>query len=63
VLGKTAGKDETVHKATYVKLLGLERSKMEAQKLVDDAKALLDQYGFKANPLKAIADYVVHRKN
>lgn len=63
ILGKTAGKDENTHKATYVRLLGLERSKTEAQRLIEEAKALLDRYGDKAIPLQAIADYIVSRKN
>lgn len=63
VLGKTAGKDENVHKATYVKLLGLEKSKSEAKRLVEEAKSMLDRYGFKAIPLQAIADFIVNRKS
>lgn len=62
-LGKTAGKDVDSNKTTYVKLLGLEQSKLEAVKVVEEAKAALDKYGDRAIPLKAIADYIVARKN
>lgn len=62
-LGKTAGKDEEVNKTTYVKLLGLEGSKREAVRIVDEAKAALAAYGDRAAPLLAIADYIVNRKN
>ena len=62
-LGKTAGKDEETNKTTYVKLWGLEKSKQEAARIVDEAKAALKQYGSKAAPLLAIADYIVARKN
>mmetsp|Transcript_11650 Transcript_11650/g.11683 ORF Transcript_11650/g.11683 Transcript_11650/m.11683 type:complete len:336 (+) Transcript_11650:62-1069(+) len=62
-LGKTAGKDEDSNKTTYVKLLGLEQSKIEAQKLIDEAKAALSKYGDKAIPLQNIADFIVARKN
>lgn len=62
-LGKTAGKDESVNKTTYVKLLGLERSKQEARRVVEEAKAVLDCFGDRAIPLKAIADFIVMRKN
>ena len=62
-LGKTAGKDMDVNKTTYVKLLGLEQSKIEAQKIVDEAKKALAKYGDKALPLIGIADYIVARKN
>jgi geranylgeranyl pyrophosphate synthase len=33
-LGKTAGKDENTNKTTYVKLLGLEKSKAEVRDAV-----------------------------
>jgi hypothetical protein len=37
-LGKTAGKDQNMDKATYPKLLGLEGSRLEARRLVREAK-------------------------
>ena len=62
-LGKTAGKDQDTNKTTYVKLLGLEQSKKEADRIVLEAKQALQKYGDKAAPLLAIADYIVARKN
>lgn len=62
-LGKTAGKDEDTNKTTYVKLLGLEGSKKEAIRVIEEAKAALAGYGDKAAPLLGIADYIVNRKN
>jgi len=62
-LGKTAGKDEDSNKTTYVKLLGLEQSKVEAQRLVDEAKGALAKYGDRAIPLQNLADFIVARKN
>jgi len=62
-LGKTAGKDENTNKTTYVKLLGLEKSREEADRLVNEAKESIAQYGDKAAPLMAIADFIVSRKN
>lgn len=62
-LGKTAGKDEGVNKTTYVKLLGLEKSKSEAIRIVNEAKAAISKYGDRALPLLGIADYIVARKN
>ena len=47
-LGKTAGKDEETNKTTYVKLLGLEGAKKEAQRLQTRAKTALAKYGDKA---------------
>ena len=62
-LGKTAGKDEDSNKTTYVKLLGLEQSKAEAQRVVEEAKGALARYGDRATPLLRIADFIVARKN
>lgn len=63
MLGKTAGKDEDTDKTTYPKLMGLDGSKEEARRLVDDAKACLEPYGEKAAPLLAIAEYIINREN
>jgi len=62
-LGKTAAKDLDADKTTYPKLLGLEESKQEARRLVDEAKASLIPYGERAAPLLAIADYIIERSN
>ena len=62
-LGKTAGKDLEAQKATYPKLWGLEESKRQADKLVAEAKAILDDFGDRARPLQALADYITNRKN
>lgn len=62
-LGKTAGKDVDANKTTYVKLLGLEKSKEEAVKVINEAKAALAKYGSKAAPLLGLADYIIQRKN
>lgn len=62
-LGKTAGKDEDTDKTTYPKLLGLDGAKAEAKRLIEEAKASLEPFGDRAAPLKAIADYIIDRKN
>ncbi|TAD75025.1 MAG: polyprenyl synthetase family protein [Oscillatoriales cyanobacterium] len=62
-LGKTAGKDTAVEKATFPKLYGLERSREMAAELIDRAKASLNEFGTAAAPLQALADYIVNRKN
>lgn len=62
-LGKTAGKDMDVNKTTYVKLLGLEESKKEANRIVSEAKQAVAKFGARAAPLIGIADYIVARKN
>jgi geranylgeranyl diphosphate synthase type II len=62
-LGKTAGKDENANKATYPKLLGLEGSKAEAERLTREAKQQLLPYGDHARPLLALADFIINRSN
>ena len=62
-LGKTAAKDLDADKTTYVKLLGLDGARAEAQRLVTEAKEHLAPFGDRATPLLALADYIVNRKN
>ena len=62
-LGKTAGKDLQAQKATYPSIWGLEKSQEQAQKLVDDAIAQLESYGKNADPLIAIANFIVTRNH
>jgi geranylgeranyl diphosphate synthase type II len=61
-LGKTAGKDVQAQKATYPRIWGLKESQQQARQLIDSAKAEL--VGFPkqaADPLLAIADYMINR--
>ncbi len=60
-LGKTAGKDESVNKATYPSILGLEKSKKEAARLTTKALDSLSIFGKKATHLEAIAHYLLDR--
>ena len=62
-LGKSAGKDLKAQKATYPALLGLEKAKKEADKLTARARAALKPFGRDAEPLAAIADYLLRREN
>ncbi len=62
-LGKTAGKDLQAQKATYPSLWGIDKSKAQAQELIDDALAQLTAYGEKAESLRAIANYIITRNH
>ncbi|MTF39179.1 geranylgeranyl diphosphate synthase CrtE [Cyanobacterium aponinum] len=62
-LGKTAGKDISAQKATYPRIWGLDTSRQKAEELIKNAIAQLDIYGDKAQPLRAIAEYIINRKN
>lgn len=60
-LGKTAGKDEASNKATYPRLLGLQGSRDQAEKLVAEAKECLAGYGERSETLLALADFIINR--
>ncbi|KAA8493776.1 Geranylgeranyl diphosphate synthase [Porphyridium purpureum] len=62
-LGKTAGKDEAVNKATYPRLMGLEESRNEAQRLILEAKACLEPFGPRSKTLLSLADFIISRTN
>jgi geranylgeranyl diphosphate synthase, type II len=61
-LGKTAGKDAAVDKATYPSLFGLEASERKANELVTSAFLQLEAFGSLAEPLKELARFLVERK-
>ncbi|CDF39872.1 unnamed protein product [Chondrus crispus] len=63
MLGKTAGKDEATNKATYPRLLGLEGSRQQAERLVAEAKECLAPYGERSKNLLALADFIINRSN
>ncbi|MEN9203003.1 MAG: polyprenyl synthetase family protein [Thermostichus sp. DG_1_6_bins_120] len=62
-LGKTAGKDQAVAKATYPSLWGLEASRQKAEELIRSAKEQLYPYGSEAEPLLALADFITRRQH
>ena len=62
VLGKTAGSDVARGKVTYPAAVGLEGSRQAAQTLVDQALAALERFDNKADPLRALASYIIARK-
>jgi farnesyl diphosphate synthase len=61
-LGKTAGKDAAANKPTYVSILGLEPSRLLAEKLRCEAHDALAPFGDKAARLRQLADLIVQRK-
>jgi geranylgeranyl diphosphate synthase type II len=62
-LGKTIGKDEQQHKATYPALHGIEASRRIASQLVEQACAALETYGSRAFTLQGIAHYLIARNS
>jgi geranylgeranyl diphosphate synthase type II len=62
-LGKTVGKDDRQHKATYPAIHGIEESQRRASQLVEEACEVLEPYGDRAHILQGIAQYLLVRKN
>jgi geranylgeranyl diphosphate synthase type II len=62
-LGKPVGSDLKQDKATYPKVLGLEESRRLAATAAADAAAALSPMDERADPLRALAQYVVERDN
>ena len=62
-LGKTAGKDQATEKATWPAVYGIEQSRRHAAQLIQEAFEALAPYGSRADGLKAVARYLVDRKN
>jgi geranylgeranyl diphosphate synthase type II len=60
-LGKTAGKDQKVKKATYPALFGMEASRLQAQQLIAGALHEIAGLDARAEPLRAIAQFVYSR--
>lgn len=61
-MGKTLGKDESVQKATYPALFGLDESRRLAAQAVAEAKEALADFGAEADFLHWLADYVYERQ-
>ncbi len=62
MLGKTAGKDQVAGKSTLVSLLGVERAKVQAKILSDQAVKHLDLFDEKADLLRAAARFAIGRR-
>lgn len=62
-LGKTQGADQALNKPTYPALLGLEGAKSKARDLLDSALTALNGFDHRANPLRELAQYIVHRSH
>ena len=60
-LGKTAGKDVAVQKATYPSIVGLEKSRQIAAQLTAKAFGALDIFKGKAVALEALAEFLLKR--
>ncbi|MFQ5509914.1 MAG: polyprenyl synthetase family protein [Leptospirillia bacterium] len=62
-LGKTAGKDSAQNKLTYPALMGLDEARSLAHTLRDEAITALVPFDDGADPLRALARYIVEREH
>lgn len=62
-LGKPAGQDEDMDKATFVRILGLEGAQKKARDLSERACSFLDAYDERADALREIARFIVTRSS
>lgn len=61
VIGKPAGSDESLNKATYPALFGVAASRTRCDELLDGALSKLSRFGDSALPLEWLARYIVER--
>ena len=62
-VGKKVGKDAEAGKATFVSALGVDGARREARQLTDRALSRLSVFGERADELRAVAEFVLARKN
>ena len=60
-LGKSVGKDDQQHKATYPAIHGIEESRRIAVQLVHEACQALEPYGDRARRLQELAHFLIER--
>ncbi len=63
ILGKPQGADIRHNKPTYVSLLGLDKAKLKAQSLHQEALAALETFDRSADPLRQLSAYIVERQH
>jgi geranylgeranyl diphosphate synthase type II len=62
LMGKAIGTDQLREKTTYPSLMGIEAARDFSKKLVREALQALETFGKQADPLRAIATYIIERK-
>lgn len=63
MVGKATNKDAAAHKATFVRILGIEGARKKLAELVADAEAAVAPFGAKADVLRAAARFVAERRH
>ncbi len=63
LLGKAVGTDEKRRKSTYPGVMGMEKAKHFAENMVEQALENLETFDERAEPLRAIATFIIERKH
>ncbi len=63
VIGKRAGADQRLNKATYPGLIGLDQARSRCDELLRASLEQLDDFGDDAGPLRWLARFIVERGN
>lgn len=63
VIGKPAGSDERLNKATYPGLMGVDKARQRCDELLGSALEKLDDFGDGAASLRWLAEFIVERGN
>jgi len=62
LLGKNTGADQALQKATYPAMMGMDYSKQESFKLIQDALKAISLLDERADPLRDMAHYIIRRQ-
>lgn len=62
IMGKATGTDNICNKSTYPLLLGIESAKKLSNTFIYNALCSINDFGENAQPLRAIAKYIMNRK-
>jgi geranylgeranyl diphosphate synthase type II len=62
-LGKTPGKDQAAHKATYPAIYGIAASETRAGELVAEAVEIISSLGLQTQALEELARFIIARKS
>jgi geranylgeranyl diphosphate synthase, type II len=62
-LGKTPGKDQAAHKATYPALYGINASEARMRELADEAVEMISSLNLETQALEGLARFIIARKS
>jgi geranylgeranyl diphosphate synthase type II len=63
IMGKEPGSDRRSEKATYIKVMGVKASKEMERRLIEEAIDAIRSFDQRAEPLRAIAYYIIKRRH